>query len=451
MTQPILTVDVKSELDVIAARQRARQLAALCGFTMLDQVRIATVVSELARNIVNYASSGTVHFSVSAQQPYQVLDIAVVDDGPGISKLDTILAGRYLSSTGMGLGILAARKLMERCDIVTAPGQGTRIMLSKTIPQHIEQITPAAIALMVAKLDALPNDMALAEAHQQNRELSDALAALHVRQEELVQLTTRLEETSVRMEALNLELDEKARALQSADRRKDEFVAILSHELRGPLSAASMAAQLMAAGAVAPERTAEMGQIIVRQVGHMSRLVEDLLDVSRVNRGLVAIDRAPVDMREVVTEAVEQTDAYGREKGHEIVLSLAPGACVIQGDKTRLVQVVGNLLRNAIRYTPDGGKITVAMAADDCAVTIRVVDNGIGLPAELMPHLFDLYVQGERATIRNGGGLGLGLALVKSLVEAHDGTVSAQSDGAGLGSTFSVSFSMVGQALAETV
>jgi signal transduction histidine kinase len=444
MTQPILTVDVKSELDVIAARHRARQFAALCGFAMLDQVRIATVVSELARNIVNYASSGTVHFSVSVEQPHQVLDIAVADDGPGISKLDTILAGRYLSSTGMGMGILAARRLMERCDIVTAPGQGTRIMLSKTMPQHTEQITPAAIALMVAQLDALPNDIALAEAHQQNRELSDALAALHVRQEELVQLTTRLEETNIRMEALNLELDEKARALQSADRRKDEFVAILSHELRGPLSAASMAAQLMAAGAVAPERTAEMGQIIVRQVGHMRRLVEDLLDVSRVNRGLVAIDRAPVDMREVVTEAVEQTDAYGREKGHEIVLSLAPGACVIQGDKTRLVQVVGNLLRNAIRYTPDGGKITVAMAADDCAVTIRVVDNGIGLPAELMPHLFDLYVQGERATIRKGGGLGLGLALVKSLVEAHDGTVSAHSDGAGLGSTFSVSFSMAG-------
>jgi signal transduction histidine kinase len=173
----------------------------------------------------------------------------------------------------------------------------------------------------------------------------------------------------------------------------------------------------------------------------MSRLVEDLLDVSRVSRGVVAIERAPVDLCAVVTEAVEQVASKAREKQHEIVTNLPPTACVIEGDKSRLVQVVSNLLGNAIRYTPAGGAISVVLTGGAGVVSLRVVDNGIGLAPELMPQLFDLYVQAERATVREGGGLGLGLALVKSLVEAHHGTVTARSEGVGMGSTFSVMFS----------
>ncbi|MET0857242.1 MAG: ATP-binding protein [Telluria sp.] len=419
--RPILTVAVNGELDVIAARQRARELAALCGFGALDQARIATAVSELARNIINYAIAGTVRYSVSQEARGQALDIDVADNGPGIHKLDVILGGNYRSTTGMGLGILAARRLMDRCDIVTAAGQGTRITLGKMLPAKTAPMTPAAIALLVSQLTVLPDNMALSESRQQNRDLGDALAALQLRQDDLIALTARLEETNARVEALNVQLDEKAQALQGADRRKDEFVAILSHELRGPLSAVGMAAQLLAASPFTAEYTNKMSQVITRQVDHMHHLVEDLLDVSRVSRGLVTIARVPVDLRGVVRDSVEQVAAQAQQKRHEIVMTLPPTACVIEGDSTRLVQVATNLLGNAIRYTPDGGKIAIVLAAGAGVVSLRVTDNCIGLATELMPHLFDLYVQAERVTARDGGGLGLGLALVKSLVEAHHG------------------------------
>jgi signal transduction histidine kinase len=193
-----------------------------------------------------------------------------------------------------------------------------------------------------------------------------------------------------------------------------------------------------------------MSELISRQVDHMHHLVEDLLDVSRVSRGLVTIARAPVDLRAVVRDAVEQVSGQARQKRHEIEITLPPAACVIEGDSTRLVQVATNLLGNAIRYTPDGGKISIVLAAGAGVVSLRVADNGIGLAPELMPHLFDLYVQAERVTARDGGGLGLGLALVKSLVEAHHGTVTARSEGVGMGSTFSVMFATPDRDAART-
>jgi signal transduction histidine kinase len=437
-TQAVLTLAVQTEFDVIATRQRARQIALLCGFTALDQARIATVVSELARNIFNYAVAGTVTFSVAQDNGRQQLVMAIEDRGPGIGNIDDILGGNYRSTTGMGLGIQAARRLMDRFEIRTGARIGTAIYLSKALPVGSPDMTAAAIDLMLSRLEVLPSNVALSEANQQNRELTDALNALQARQDELLIVSARLEQTNRRVEALNVQLDEKAEALLRADRSKDEFLAILSHELRGPLSAAGMAAQLLQAGPDAPDKTAKMSQVIGRQVDHMSRLVEDLLDISRVSRGLVMIDKAPLDMGDVISAAVEQVAAAAAAKGHAIDVSLPHERAIILGDRTRMLQVVSNLLTNAIRYTPGGGVIDVALAVDGAVLSIRIVDNGIGLHADLMPNLFDLYVQAERTAERQGGGLGLGLALVKNLVEAHGGTVTAESEGKNRGSTFTV-------------
>jgi signal transduction histidine kinase len=240
------------------------------------------------------------------------------------------------------------------------------------------------------------------------------------------------------VEALNSLLDEKAAALQQADRSKDEFLAILSHELRGPLSAAGMAARLLQAPDVSPARATQMGELIGRQVVHMSTLVEDLLDVSRVSRGLVEIARAPVDLADVVAAALEQVAPAAQLKGHTLVQTLPAEAVMVLGDKVRLVQVLGNLLSNSIRYTQDQGDIAVALERQGNWAVLTVRDNGAGIDLALIPRLFDLYVQAERSTSRTGGGLGLGLALVKNLVEAHDGTVIASSEGTGQGSVFTV-------------
>jgi len=438
MMRRLMTVAINAELDVVASRQRARQIAAMCGFGAQDQVKISTAVSELARNVFEYAGVGRVEFAVAETAAPQSLVIRVEDEGPGIDNLDVVLAGGYRSTTGMGLGILGARRLMEECDITTVKGGGTTVLLKKALPADAPLITAAAIGTFGARLAALPANVMLSEVQQQNRELVDALAALQERQEESLALTLTLERANERMAELNARLDEKALRLEGADRRKDEFLAILSHELRGPLSATGMAAQLLGVPPVTPARAGHLGQIITRQVGHMTRLVEDLLDVSRVSRGLVVLDKIPVDLCSIVRDAIEQVEPLVRSRRHALAVSLPSVPCWMPGDSTRLVQVVANLVGNAARYTPEGGHIAVRLVAEEACMTLTVEDDGIGLGEELLPYLFDLYVQAERSSSRENGGLGLGLALVKSLVEAHGGEVSAASGGAGLGSIFTV-------------
>jgi signal transduction histidine kinase len=437
MTEKILSLSVSTEFDVIAARQRARQIAEACGFGALDQARISTVVSELARNIYNYAGTGSVSFAISGVGAPQKLFITLEDQGTGIADLEQILSGNYRSTSGMGLGILSARRLMEDFDI-TSSAAGTRITVGKQFLLQATFISADTFRSIITKFEALPNQVALSEARHQNRELTDALSALQTRQDELLLVTTRLEERNRNIEALNDLLDDKAVALQQADRSKDEFLATLSHELRGPLSAAGMAATLLQPAGVSSERANQMGELIGRQVAHMSRLVEDLLDVSRVSRGLVQLEKAPLELAGIVAAAVEQMQSAADQKHHHVEQQLEGGSLLVLGDRTRLIQVLSNLLGNAIRYTASSGQIHIALEKRGPMAVLRVSDNGIGITAELMPRLFDLYVQAEVSSDRTAGGLGLGLALVKNLVEAHKGSVAAYSAGKGKGSAFTV-------------
>jgi signal transduction histidine kinase len=435
----LLTVAVRSELDVIASRLRARQITALCAFGNHEQTRIATAVSELARNAFVYASGGKVRFYVGSLGARQALVVSIDDEGAGIPALGRVLAD------GSAGGIPAARRLMDRCDIDTG-SHGTHIVLAKAFPLQAPALDAGDIDLALSRLAALPSNVALSEANQQNRELTDALAALQTKQAELLEMSACLERTNRQVEALNVLLNEKASSLVSADRRKDEFLSTLSHELRGPLSAVSMAAKLLETSPGHAAQGIRLGQLIARQTSHMSRMVEDLLDVSRVSRGLVSIERSAVDMCEVVDAAFEQHAPAARAKGQTLVQPAPQRDCTVDGDRTRLVQIVANLLGNAIRYTPEGGRIEVAMRADGGWLRLRVSDNGIGIPEALMPHLFDLYTQAERSSDSKNSGLGLGLALVKSLVEAHGGTVTASSGGAGHGSQFEVRLGLSGTA-----
>ena len=232
------------------------------------------------------------------------------------------------------------------------------------------------------------------------------------------------------------ELREVEERLALANTRKDEFLAILGHELRSPLSATKMAGHLLETPTVTPARVAHAGQVINRQVGHMSRLIEDLLDISRVSRGLLALHKAPVDMRDVVNAAVEQLRPLILKKRHWLDVKLPATACMVFGDHTRLVQIVGNLVGNSARYTPELGSLTVTLALDATTVRLAVTDNGIGIEPALLPCLFDIYTQGSISSERQTGGLGLGLALVKSLAQLHGAVVTAESAGRDLGSTF---------------
>jgi signal transduction histidine kinase len=234
---------------------------------------------------------------------------------------------------------------------------------------------------------------------------------------------------------------EKAQAqaeLREADRRKDEFLAMLAHELRNPLAPISAAAELIGMAQFDPSRLKQTSQIIIRQVSHMTGLVDDLLDVSRVTRGLVSISKSEQDVKNIVANAVEQVRPAMEARRHHLLIDLAPESVQVLGDQKRLVQILTNLLNNAAKYTPPGGHISVRMRSSTDEVELTVEDNGIGIAPDLQMRVFDLFAQGERTSDRSQGGLGLGLALVKSLVALHDGTVTCASEGIDKGSRFSV-------------
>jgi len=231
--------------------------------------------------------------------------------------------------------------------------------------------------------------------------------------------------------------------LMEADRRKDEFLAMLAHELRNPLAPISAAAELLRIGKPDEARVRQSSTIIGRQVRHMTRLVDDLLDVSRVTRGLITLGQARVPARTVVEEAVEQVRPMIDGRSQQLTLRLPPAHAAVRGDKARLVQVVANVIGNASKYTPERRGIDVRADIFGARLVLSVRDEGIGMDRELTGRVFDLFTQAERSSDRAQGGLGLGLALVKHLVELHGGTVGCSSPGLGKGSTFVVSLPLL--------
>jgi PAS domain S-box-containing protein len=238
-------------------------------------------------------------------------------------------------------------------------------------------------------------------------------------------------------------LERSEEALRLADRRKDEFLAMLAHELRNPLAPISTAAELLRRSLSDASRVERASAIISRQVSHMTDLVNDLLDVSRVTRGLIKLNVERVDMNDAIREAVEQVRPLIDAREHALNLELSPGPLYVRGDRTRLIQVVSNLLNNAAKYTRPGGSIEVDAWAHDGKVGVAVRDTGEGIAAGLLPHIFELFTQAERNPDRSQGGLGIGLALVRRLVTLHDGQISADSDGPGRGSTFTLTLPRV--------
>jgi signal transduction histidine kinase/ActR/RegA family two-component response regulator len=233
--------------------------------------------------------------------------------------------------------------------------------------------------------------------------------------------------------------------LRAANRQKDQFLAMLAHELRNPLAPIMTAAQLLKLGRLDAKSAANASEIIVRQAEHMTDLVNDLLDVSRVTRGLVTLEKEELDLNAIVAAAVEQVRPLIDARRHALTIQLSGQPARVIGDRTRLVQVISNILNNAAKYTAPGGGIVLTVAVDRDRVTVAVRDNGVGISPEVLPYIFDLFTQAERTPDRSQGGLGIGLALVKSLVALHGGSVHARSDGLGQGSEFSICLPGVGQ------
>jgi len=227
-------------------------------------------------------------------------------------------------------------------------------------------------------------------------------------------------------------------ALRDADRHKDEFIALLAHELRNPLAPLSNGLQVMRLAASDPNAVAQSRDMMERQLGHMVRLIDDLLDISRINRKKMELRRSRVLLQDVLSSAVETARPLIDAAGHELIISLPPDHLYLDADLTRLGQVFGNLLSNSAKYTERGGRIRLAAERLGNDAIVSVTDNGIGIPTEALPVIFDMFSQAGHKIERSTGGLGIGLALVKGLVEMHGGAVAAESAGLGKGSTFTV-------------
>lgn len=260
---------------------------------------------------------------------------------------------------------------------------------------------------------------------RKNIELRQQAAKLNQRTEELITTNARL----------SIEIKERRQAVRE-NKAKDDFLAMLGHELRNPLNAINSAVGVLGFDGVDTESAARARSIITRQSRHLSRIVDDLLDLSRVMSGKIMLNRQPMELSSLVGSCIDTLKATGRTLDYDLQVDMLPGW--IDADPTRIEQIVTNLLDNAIKYTAAGGAIHVLAIPQNDVVLLEIRDSGVGIPANLLPHVFDVFVQGEKSLDRAQGGLGIGLALVRQLIELHGGHITAHSDGPALGSTFTV-------------
>ncbi|MBW4494760.1 MAG: response regulator [Oscillatoria princeps RMCB-10] len=457
MNISILTVEVRLETDVVLARQRSRLIANLLGFSPQDQTRIATAVSELARNAFQYAGGGKVEFAIAEEaeigrsarpltpSPAQLLAIRISDRGPGISNLKAILDGQYTSPTGMGLGIAGARRLADRFDIESSPGKGTAVRLAKYLPAPAPPVTPQTLAEIAQQLAQRAGQTPLQEIQQQNQELLRTLDELRRRQEELTLLNTELDDTNRGVVALYAELNEKADFLQRANQLKSHFLANMSHEFRTPLNAILSLSWLLLQRTDG-ELTAEQE----KQVGYMRKsaeallaLIDDLLDLAKVEAGKMTVRCQEFEVHELFSALRGMLKPLlSSNSSVALIFDEPAGLPPLNTDDGKLSQILRNFISNALKFTERGAIRVSAKIGPDSTALFSVADTGIGIAPEDREGIFQEFTQVESAVQKRVKGTGIGLPLSSKLAELLGGSISLESE-LGKGSTFSLTVPLV--------
>jgi signal transduction histidine kinase/DNA-binding response OmpR family regulator len=434
----LLTVALRYERDIVLARQRARHVAERLGFDGQDQARISTAVSEIARNAFGYGGGGRVTFRVEGATAPQLLVIEIVDEGPGIADVETILAGRYRSPHGMGLGIVGARRLMDRFEIVTAPRRGTRVELGKLLPRGVPALDDPALARIAeGLLREKPRD-AVEEVQRQNQELLQAMAQLTKRQEELSILNKELEDTNRGVVALYAELDEKADHLRRADEIKTRFLSNMTHEFRTPVnSIQALTAMLLSRldGDLSDEQEHQL-QFIRKAADSLSELVNDLLDLAKVEAGKTVVRCTEFSVPLLFGTLRGMLRPLLVNESVQLVFEDADGLPTLHTDEGKVSQILRNLVSNALKFTESGEvRISAEASSDGTRVRFRVADTGIGIPPGDLEAIFTEFTQVDSAIQRRVRGTGLGLPLCRKLATLLGGTVTVTSR-LGMGSAF---------------
>jgi signal transduction histidine kinase len=435
-TTTITRVTIQNEQDVVHARQRARLIAEILGFGRNDQTRLSTAVSEIARNAHQYGDGGEVEFLVETSATPPVFAVIVRDRGPGIKDLPAILEGRYVSRTGMGLGIVGTRRLLDRCDVETVPDHGTTVSLGKTLPPTAPAVTPAVLRRISEALVATRAGSPFEEMRAQNQELLAALDQLRQRDEDLGRVNHELAETNRGMIALYSDLEQKHGELEVANKELAAFSYSVSHDLRSPLRAIDGFSQVLLARY--SSKLDHQGRHYLERVRsgtqRMAQLIDDLLSLSQITRG--SLNRERVDMSDVARKIFIELGR--REAGRKVDCHVSDGL-VVYTDPGLLAVMLENLLGNAWKFTSQQptARIDVGKDEREDPTVFFVRDNGAGFDMEHAKKLFTPFQRLHSEAQFEG--TGIGLATVHRVVTRHGGRVWAKAL-PGQGATFFFTF-----------
>jgi signal transduction histidine kinase/CheY-like chemotaxis protein len=444
--KPLLALSIASEADIVKARQTARQLALRAEFSPQDQARIATAVSEIARNALQYAGAGRVEFSIDLKSKPQVVWVEVSDHGPGIGDLDVVMGGSYESRTGMGIGLSGTRRLMDHFRIQSEPGAGTKVTFGKALPPSAKPILPPYAARLCAQLPQESAGAVHDELQRQNKELLQTLDTVRVRDlelekrgGELAELSLELEETNRGVVALYAELEEKAAALKRADEMKSHFLRYVSHEFRTPVNAVLALTQLLLRrvdGDLTAEQEKQV-QYIRRAVQDLAEMVNDLLDLAKVEAGKTEIRLSRVDLGQFFGAIRALMRPLAINDAVALIFDDPPAAITLETDESKLGQILRNMISNALKFTEAGEvRVSVQCLADE-SLCFSVADSGVGIAAADLETIFQEFAQVNNPLQKHVRGTGLGLPLSRKLATLLGGTLEATST-PGVGSRFSL-------------
>jgi signal transduction histidine kinase/DNA-binding response OmpR family regulator len=451
MALNLLRMEIRREHDVVLVRQRARQVAAALKFDSQDQTRIATALSEIARNAFEYAGGGMVEFQIQrALTP--ALHISVSDKGRGIANVAEILAGKYISSTGMGLGLIGAKRLMDTFHIDSTT-KGTTVVISKNIPTRSAGLSKKDLDALLSKIEVQNPHNAYEELQQQNQELLRTLEELRARQIEMAQLNRELDETNRGVVALYAELDDRADFLQRASELKSHFLSNMSHEFRTPLNSITALSQILIDrldGNLTIEQEKQV-RFIKSSAQDLTDLVNDLLDLAKVEAGKVTIRPANFDVNTLFAALRGMLrPLLAQNSSVKLVFDDPEENIQIYSDEAKVSQILRNFISNALKFTERGEvRVSVSRGSDN-TVSFGVADTGIGIPDEDQERIFQEWTQIDGKLQKVAKGSGLGLPLSRKLAQLLGGNVQLRSQ-VGIGSTFTAVIPISFQGQTEVV
>ncbi len=454
--QSLLRMTIRFEPDIITSRQKTKLIAQELGLDTQDQIRLATTVSELARNVFQYARTGTIEFFFTIELP-QFFYIVVSDSGPGIQFIEKILAGDYTSQSGMGVGLRGAKKLMDYFHVETSSQNGTVVTIGKKLRLDVSTAKAENLKQVITDMVSIPASNPFEALQNQNRELSTALDEVRVAKENLSRLNIELAETNRAVIALYAELDGRALSLKAANEAlvyateqadlaneaKSRFLSNMSHEIRTPLGVIQGFAELAMQESITSAERQDYLKTIRRSSKNLTQLIGEILDLSKVEAGMVELENSHFSLRDLVSDIITSFQLQARKKQVQLKIFFQEGCpSMITSDLMRLRQILMNVVGNALKFTSQG-EITLTMqmhpdplTGHDSYFQFLVTDTGIGLTTESQSRLFQPFVQADNSTTRKFGGTGLGLSLSKKLAQALGGDLTLVESTSGKGSTF---------------